>query len=170
MGTCIKCGKPTQEEWHEYCEECYRKPPKQQREGRKKGGKRPSRGLPEDYLKEGYFDEKGNLRPELITTHALSIAQTLAGAKMTTAALRRFFGKVRFAQRRLDSTDDFSGVIPEILALKPYVANAVTRRVVPGLFKQFIERNVDLAVKDSKSFREGFVKHFEYVVAFFPRK
>jgi len=165
MGRCIKCGKPTKEEWHDLCTECYREKQKE-RPKRKKG---IVRGLPEGYLNEGYFDENGNLRPQLITTHALSIAQALAGADMTTAALRRFFGKVRFAQRRLDSTGDFSTVIPEILALKPYAANAVTRQVVPSLFRQFIDCNVDLAIRDAKSFREGFVKHFEYVVAFFPR-
>lgn len=169
MGTCTRCGKPTQEEWHEYCDDCYRRLQRQQRQGAK-SKKITARGLPESYLSDGYFDEKGNLRPELITTQALLVAQAFERAKMTTTALRRFFGKVRFAQRKLDRTGDFSTVIPEILALKPYVANAVTRGVVPGLFKQFIDRNVDMAIVDDKSFLHGFVKHFEYVVAFFPRK
>lgn len=172
MGKCVICGKPTREEWHKYCNEHYKPESSSQ-------SKRHI-GLPQSYLAEGYFNEHGHLRGELITSHAKEIAQTLTQTKvkMTAAALRKFFGKVRAIQRSLQSRHtkssqtmerDFEAVIPDILALEPYVNNAVTREVVPDLFKTFIERNVKLAVKKEKSFSEGFVKHFEYVVAFFPR-
>jgi CRISPR/Cas system CSM-associated protein Csm2 small subunit len=169
MGKCIKCGKLTQEEWHDYCGDCFREVKRQGR-NRPRGKKDVPRGLSEEYLNGGYFDDRGNLRPELIVTEARSVAQELDKADMTSTALRRFFGKVRFAQRKLDQHGDFLAIVPDILALEPYVANAVTRGVVPHLFKEFLERNVKLAVADSKSFLQGFVKHFEYVVAFFPRK
>ncbi len=89
---------------------------------------------------------------------------------MKPTSLRRFFGKVKIAERKLETTKDFNAIVPNILTLEPYVNNAVTREVVPVLFRQFIELNVPLAVASKKAFQEGFAKHFEYVVAFFPKK
>jgi len=89
---------------------------------------------------------------------------------MTSASLRKFFGKVKLAQRKLEVHNDFHAIIPDILSLEPYVNNAVVRGVVPRLFQDFIEQNVKLAVSSKKTFSEGFAKHFEYVVAFFPKK
>ena len=34
-------------------------------------------------------------------------------------------------------------------------------------FKQFIDRNMELAVQDEDSFRRGFIQHFESVLAYF---
>ncbi len=40
----------------------------------------------------------------------------------------------------------------------------------PPLFKQFIEHNLKWAAKDRKAFMNGFMPHFECVVAYFPKK
>jgi CRISPR-associated protein Csm2 len=132
--------------------------------------RRKKLGLPSNYLSKGYFDERGNLHEELIVAHAKQIAYALAQSRMTATSLRRFFGKVRFIERRLERRNDFHAIVPEILALVPYVNNAETRRVIPAIFREFIERNVELAKKDQKAFCDGFLKHFEYIVAFFPRE
>lgn len=165
MGTCIVCGKPTRQDWHKYCDEHFRSQ-------RKTSTKEPSasQGLPSSYLKQGYFDEKGNLRAELIGEQAQYIALELHKADMKSASLRRFFGKVKAAQRKLESKKDFQAILPNVLELEPYVNNAVTREVVPSLFKEFIEANLTLAKENEKAFVKGFAKHFEYVVAFFPQK
>lgn len=162
MGICIVCGKPTRQEWYKYCDEHFK--------SRRSPSKSRRSSLPANYLARGYFDERGNLRAELITTYAKEIAHALDRSRMTSASLRKFFGKVKSAQRRLDSSNDFHAIVPDVLALEPYVNNAVTRGVVPPLFREFIERNLAIATKDKKSFREGFTKHFEYVIAFFPKK
>ena len=136
--------------------------------GRPTGG--PSGGLPEGYLRNGYFDETGNLRPELITDHARLVAQALANAKpeMSATALKRFFGKVRRAENFLATGTLYPAVRVDILELEPLAAQSVNRRIVPQLFEQFIRRNLAL-VTDDRSFRQGFVRHFQYVVAYFPR-
>ncbi len=151
-----------------------------------------SKGLPDRYLQEGYFDEGKYLRLEYIVEYAHHIAEQLAKhpvgndnrKHMGAAALRRFFTKVRFLQRKLDAKQDFKAIMREIRALIPYANNAQIRMVVPKLFHEFIRRNVNAVVpeelinnsqdeealtKSEHAFREGFLKHFEYVVAFFPK-
>lgn len=130
-------------------------------------------GLPNGYLQDGYFDEQQHLKRDYIVEYAQEIARQLAYDKykpMTAAGLRRFFTKVRFLERKLmNKKGDFAAIAPEILALIPYVYNAKTRGVVPHLFQEFIEKNVNTAVKSQEAFLQGFLKHFEYVVAFFPK-
>jgi len=150
---CPDCGRPIEDRFPR-CRDCEQK--------------RKSI-LPDKYLELGYFDPKGNLFEQLVTDHAQAIAEILEANAMKSASLRRFFGMVKATQRKLEASDDFGAVVPEILALKPYVSNAVTRGVVPVVFQRFIDRNVDKAKVNQKAFEQGFVKHFEYVVAFFPR-
>jgi len=134
-----------------------------------RGAQGQSMGLPTAYLRDGYFDADGQLRPELIVEHARQIAESFAERGPPTAALRRFFGMTRRIEGQLAAGQSFAAVRPALLALKPFVTNACTRDVVPPLFRDFIERNVDLAVKGQQEFLHGFLPHFQYVVAYFPR-
>jgi len=129
-------------------------------------------GLPPDYLKEGYFDGKGNILPEVIIDWPKDIAAKLARAKpeMKSAQLRNFFGEVRHIEGQLSAGKDFESLRGRILQLDSYAASAQTRGNAPPLFKEFIEQNVKWAAKDEKSFVEGFIPHFESVVAYFPKK
>lgn len=181
MATCIKCGKPTKAEHFKLCEDCYK--------AQRGSSSRPKRfSLPEGYLTKGYFDEHENLREELITSHAKDIAYVLDQLDMKVTALRKFFSKVKAIERKFESelrkkrqaslnqisdvdrAAAFAAIVPDINELKPYAKNAVTREVAPRLFGEFIELNVDCAKRDEKAFCKGFVRHFEYIVAFFPRK
>lgn len=174
---CKKCGKETLGDNYEYCFE------HRQFERSSSPASKPHTsnaasshqthqggGLPADYLKSGYFDAEKHLCSELIVAHAKEIAFALDRAGMKAAALRKFFAKVKTIQRNLDANNDFAAMMPEILTLVPYVNNAVTRGVVPAIFRQFIEANVNLASRDQTAFCKGFAKHFEYIVAFFPRE
>jgi CRISPR/Cas system CSM-associated protein Csm2 small subunit len=139
------------------------------RGGRGPGGPPPGR-LPDGYLRDGYFDTDGYLRPELIVEQARAIADDLDRAGLSSAALRRFFGMLRKVETRLDAERNFAAVRGDLLALKPFAANAETRDVIPSLFRVFIDRNVDNAVLNERAFRRGFLPHFQYVVAYFPKK
>lgn len=135
--------------------------------------------LPDKYLDGGYFDEKGHIKPELITNVAESIARTLVEANVTSAQLRRFFGHVRSVEREFTQKgggeEIFTELISQVQSLKPMVANYVGR--APGswdrerreVFKKFIDRNVDktLSGKMAKNFKEGFIPHFESIVAYY---
>jgi CRISPR type III-A-associated protein Csm2 len=132
-----------------------------------------------DFLKRGYFDNEDNVKCELLTTMAEHVARVLGNAGMTSAQINRFFRHVRAIEREVDSKA-FAEMIPRIQSLKPLVANYTGRgkdereRQRRQEFKRFVDFNVELAQKDIRSFKEGFVPHFESIVAYFkyhfPRK
>jgi len=123
-------------------------------------------GWPADYLEDGYFDEKGNVKPDLVDTWAEQVAQILGKSGITSHQLRRFFNQLRAIEAKLES-EDFDAIRSDIHALKRDAAYAVGRGVVKEEFKEFIDRNVELAVLDEDSFRKGFIEHFQSVLAYF---
>jgi cold shock protein len=128
-------------------------------------------GFGPEYLAGGYFeqkeDEKSYLRPEVLDSLAIDVAKALGGREMKAHQLRRFFNKARGIEAKLDREKDFEAIKADIYGFKRDVAYQVGRRVVPDEFRRFIERNVELAVQDEKSFRKGFLQHFESVLAYF---
>lgn len=131
----------------------------------------PPPQLPQGYLQNGYFDEKGHVLPAVVQEWAQAIARSLADCKpkMTATQLRgRYFGEVRRLENKLNAVQDFAIIRPEVLKLPMYVENAVNKGKVPGLFKLFIETNVRWAARGEKEFRKGFVNHFECVVGYYP--
>ncbi len=131
-----------------------------------------SRGLPDGYLKDGYFNDKGYLREELITVQAREIALAFERQQMKVTALRKFFNKIKLITRKFSFQQDydFEKALPEILELEPYAAYTANRGVMPHMFVEFITRNVERAKVNQKAFCDGFAKHCEYVVAYFPRQ
>ena len=135
-----------------------------------------SLSLSRDYLetmRSGYFDADNTLKGVLITTLAERVAKDFVdGGKITTGQLRNFFGHVRGLQRELDQSD-FAVVKPKILQLKPLAAVYVGRggnsfeKGQRNLLKQFIDENVEQAQKGKREFKEGFVAHFQSVVAYY---
>jgi CRISPR type III-A-associated protein Csm2 len=136
----------------------------------------PTKG---DYLKTGYFDVNGNLRSELITSTAQQIAREMGDANITYSQLRSFFTQIRAIERKLESKQ-FPEVVPRIQRLEYLVANYVGRgqndfdRQNREILKRFIDYNTKNAEKDKHSFKDGFIPHFEAVIAYykyqFPRK
>ncbi|VUZ84399.1 hypothetical protein MELA_00770, partial [Candidatus Methylomirabilis lanthanidiphila] len=130
-------------------------------------------GLPDGYLNRGYFDEKGNIFHDLVTTKPEEIAKGLGAGGVTSTQLRRFYTKAKAVEQRVDSGESFDSVVGRILELKQHAANAVGRaqgrdeQAGLELLKKFIDRNVDLAVKGKEAFRKGFLLHFQGVVAYF---
>ncbi len=133
------------------------------------GGYQPPRQPWDDYLKEGYFDANGHLRVEVVETEAVKAAKWLGNAepKMTSHQLRRFFNKMRALEQRLEREPDFGAIRAGIAAFGRDAAYAVGRGVAPEVLKVIVDRNVALAQRDERSFREGFMEHFESIVAYF---
>ena len=64
---------------------------------------RPTRRLPNGYLEGGYFDENGNLRPELLLQQAREVAEAIGDRKsIAYSQLRRFYEHVRAAENRMN--------------------------------------------------------------------
>jgi CRISPR type III-A-associated protein Csm2 len=135
--------------------------------GRREGSERRSReGLPEGYLRGGYFDEKGYLREELLTSTAKDVAGSF-GRGLKGHQLRRFYNMIKGAETKLEYTGDWKSTNVEVKGLLAFASEAKAKGKVPQAFLEFIERNLELVTKESeKAFVKGFVPHFQAVVGF----
>jgi CRISPR type III-A-associated protein Csm2 len=122
--------------------------------------------LPARYLQAGYFDDKGNVLPEAIQQWPEELAQTLRRTGLTSTQMRRFFNRAREIERQLDANQPFDRLKEQILALKPIAAASVGKGNTPELFKNFMDKNVYLAVRSPEAFKRGFLPHFQSVVAY----
>jgi len=124
--------------------------------------------LPPGYLAGGYFNAAGYLKNELLVDHAREVASLIGEGNdgIKNSQLRKFFGHVRAADMRMNYGVPYEAVHVSILELASFVADAKGKSKVPEVFRRFIDKNLE-NVHDAKSFREGFVKHFQAVVGFF---
>jgi len=123
-------------------------------------------------LKDGYFDSDGHLRPEVVGHVAQKVAEAIrrervGGNPMAYGQLRSFWSLIQAVRNKLDVGGSFAGVKADIQGLSARAALAVSREVAPPVFKDFIDRNVALALENADAFKQGFVRHFEAVICFF---
>lgn len=161
---CEKCGKPfvPKESHHRTCSECFQK--------ESLAPRATASGAREDVFSTGYpdyFDADGILKCEYLTDRAEKIAQAFGRAKpkLTPHQLRAFYQHVKRQQGALRNGRPFREVRVEICKLKPFATERAEKDKIPAEFKEFICRNVD-QVKDEKTFVDGFVEHFQAVVAY----
>ncbi len=123
---------------------------------------------PSNYLMEaqGYVDPVGGYRRGIYLEEARFVVEKLQRGT-SVHALRRFFNRVKAIERSMEGGHHFDAHKTELYALIPKATYAVKRNLASEFFCTFIERNVTQAVKGWDQM-EGFVKHFESVVAYFP--
>ena len=129
----------------------------------------PQTTLPSNYLQHGYFDSKGNLFPEMLQGYSEQLARQFKRQGLTSTQLRRFFNRARSLERQLDAkTRDFGRLKEDIEMLKPLAAASVGRKTAPDIFKDFIDKNVQLVLSSDNPevFKRGFIMHFQSVVAY----
>lgn len=152
------------------------------------GDRGPGRGRPVQaqeiselwpgYLKGGYFDSEGHLKPEYVsreTVEPLVRAMCKDGDRwrrdgLTASQVRRYFGHCRALETRLKSAPETSwaAIVPEIKKLDIAAADGFHKQPqpkIPDLFHDFIRRNV-AAIRSQKDFLQGFLPHFEALVGF----
>ena len=134
-------------------------------------GDKPLDELWPDYLKQGYFDAKGNLLPDLVVRANMeAFASDMANARpaLSTHQIRRFFQHCRTVEARLRAkTSPWERELTSVITLDRAAADAFGKfpSKIPRLFHDFIQKNV-AAVKTEKDFLEGFLPHFEALVGF----
>lgn len=158
---CRVCEKPLKPDSRfDTCFECG-----QTRKKSDAGG--PVGGLPPDYLKTGYFDDKDQLREGIYKDDAKLVAGILANNKMSANSLRAFYNKLKAIESKYKTSgNNFDLIRPTLFAFERDVAYQVSRQVVPEDFRTFINANAELAAKGPKEFK-GFVEHFLSVLAYF---
>jgi CRISPR type III-A-associated protein Csm2 len=119
------------------------------------------------YLEGGYY-KNGKLRREIYIEWAKEQAKILAEAGMTRAALRRFYAQIKGLQPLMKDEKAFEENKHKLYPIIP-LANYATNKEegkVPVAFKNFIERNIELALENRDNF-VAFVEHFQSIVAYF---
>ncbi len=179
---CRECGRPftPQSPHHWRCQDCQRRfaagdggptpqpsgPPRIERRDGPPAGHEGQ--LPPGYLQKGYFDEKGHIWPSLLLEDADAVATRLGQqGRLSSTQLRNAFNKVRLIERRLDAQGDYEALVAQLAAMPALAALAVARGNAPEAFKEFIDRNVELAMRDETSFRKGLIPHFQSVICYF---
>jgi len=174
-GTCSRCGRPARVPFvprdpaRVLCSNCHRG---DQEESSGTHGDRWSGGrrevvLPEGYLKLGYFGEDGHPRKEILIEEARAMAELLANSDLAAGKLQGLYTRVRILKDRVNQTGDFAAIRSDIYGLLTDAADSTGRKITPEVFLRFVERNVELATVDAKSFREGLVEHLRGVRAWF---
>jgi CRISPR type III-A-associated protein Csm2 len=114
-----------------------------------------------------FFTDEGHTRPDLVQKEAEDLAECFKDARLTRHQLRAFYGHAQNQQKRLKYGTPFGAVQVEIGKLKAVAADRAGRRnnALPEAFKKFIDLNVN-AVRTEKDYLQGFMPHFEAVVAY----
>lgn len=161
---CESCGKPfvPKDPRYRTCYECFQRDRNPVSEGR--NALHP-REFPSAY--PDYFDADGILKCDYVTALAERIAECLGreSPALNMHQLRAFYGQVKRQQAALRSGRSFNQIYPEICKLKAFARDRAEKKKIPHYFEQFLSKNVDHA-KDQKAFLEGFVEHFQAVVAY----
>ncbi|POB10104.1 type III-A CRISPR-associated protein Csm2 [Sulfobacillus sp. hq2] len=118
------------------------------------------------YLRQGYLNPEGGYRREIYREEAQFVVDKLARGT-SIHALRRFYNRVKGLERSMDRGRLFNQQKSQLYELQSHAYYAAKRHLVNAFFPTFMDRNVDQAVTNWEQF-EGFVKHFESVVAYFP--
>ncbi len=122
-------------------------------------------------LKKGYYDEKGNLRKELIVEEAEKIGERFVRDRLSKSQIRNFFNEVKALEEKI-KVNSFDKNFPFILMLMAKASYAYkqgkSNSKIPKSFYEFINVNINLIEKkgDQDTF-QGFVTFFETVVAYF---
>ena len=124
-----------------------------------------------------YFDDKGNIRPELLGTESENVAKDFLSSKqgkaLNSAQLRRFYGDMKNLERKLEfrqqdesENDRFFKILPLVKMVRSKVAYASNPRnaKIPQAFKTWMDKNID-AINTAEDFK-AFMLHFEAVVGF----
>lgn len=123
------------------------------------------RGLPKEYLSDGYFTESGHLRREVLIEWPQALTEMFAHKKLTNTALRRFYNKLKALDGKLKGGMGYKRILPDLYAFERDAAYAAARDVVPGEFVGFVARNLNLAFQSEQGFR-AFMEHFQSLIAF----
>lgn len=128
-----------------------------------------------DFTNLGFTDKNGNIREELLTNEAYSIAQYLIkGDGLSNSQLRAFFNEIKAINNRLDDKkENFEKIYYMILMIKSkieYKASTKDGKKLNG-FKDFLTEAVEYIRKENKTGKgyeafKNFVIFFETIVGY----
>lgn len=168
MGKCIKCGRDTLP-GQEYCMNC--KPRTKNLDARRQyyreEGTQGRHWIPNDCMfQDSFYDEDGYLKRSVFLESAEKMSYILQKQRMTQASIRSLFGYINSIKTKLKADRNIPlGYIREnFLKFVTHTEYQVNRGVIPEVFKEFVDRHKDLAIKSKKEFL-GFADYLTSIVA-----
>lgn len=124
-------------------------------------------------LDDGYFrqiDGKRSLKPEFIVKYPKEIAKQLEDSQRNKLSqIWKFYDYTRRTQDGLCQSENALEISrAELNELLPQVNYAKERNTVTQQFKDFIDFNIMRI--NSREDLQAFIKHFQAVIAYLPRK
>ena len=124
------------------------------------------------FFKEGYWDNKGNIREELLTIEAEEVAKSFENSGLTKTQLRAFFNEIKGLSNRIDGKkENWDKVYPMVLMIKSKVEYRSSKDSKMASLKHFLKRSVAYIQKENRANKgyqafETFVIFFETVVGY----
>lgn len=141
------------------------------------------------YLSQGYFDDAGYVRSALLTTagrkpdaqmdqeQATDLDRALCALRfgpirgsrdlgVKVAQLRRFYNHAKQLEGRLRRHQDIGEIRSDLQRLEVHAVSVVGRGVACEPLVDFMRANVRHAQLSARHFLQGFIPHFEAVVAY----
>ncbi|MFZ2323278.1 MAG: type III-A CRISPR-associated protein Csm2 [Ignavibacteriaceae bacterium] len=120
-------------------------------------------------LEEGYFNDKGYLKPEYLLEYPQKLAEFFAGQseQNKVAQVRKFFDQIRLSEGKYKLSKDFDSIVPELYELIPLLESTKNRKHITQEFQDYLTANLKEAVKTAVNFNKGFLPHFQALVAYY---
>lgn len=120
-------------------------------------------------LESGYFDKDGFLKEDFIKKYPKQLANRFQGNPNMNkpTQIRKYFDQVVIIEGRYKVNKQFQYVVVELTKMVPLLHSAKTKKHISGEFYSFLEKNIELATQSEKNFAEGFVQHFQCVIAYY---
>ena len=120
-------------------------------------------------LEDGYFNEKGYIKPEYQIEYPQILAEYFAGQgdQNKVAQVRKFFDQIRLSEGKYKLKKNFDSIVPELYELIPLLENVKNRKHITQEFQDYLSANLKEAVKSPLNFEKGFIPHFQALVAYY---
>lgn len=123
----------------------------------------------EDEIINGYFNEKGCLKESLIIKYPQQLANLFSLDQKVNkpTQIRKYYDYCKNLEGILKIKNDFSCIVADLYQLIPLTNNAMNKGNISVAFRDFLEININQAVKSEKNFLEGFIPHFQSLIGYY---
>lgn len=123
----------------------------------------------EEEILEGYFNDKDCLKETLIIKYPKLLAEQLSrDTKINKPTqIRKYYDYCKNLEGILKIKNDFNCILADLYQLVPLTNNALNKGNISTSFKDFLELNINQAVKSERNFIEGFLPHFQSVIGYY---
>ncbi len=131
-----------------------------------------------EFSTKGFYDSKGYIREELLTTEAEKIAKLFADVenngrnKLSNSQLRAFFNEVKGLNNRISRTkDNWQEVYPMVLMIKSKIEYRASKDTKMNVLKMFLLKGIAYIQKSNRENKgcetfKTFVTFFEAIVGY----